>query len=282
MADPIVVGVDGSGRSLRALMWAAHDARLRGSPLRLVHVLGRYHHNIPYSAPRRWEEARDRGLLVVDEASAIVRDAYPDLDLSTDVIASGAPAETLRAESERAETLVLGAKGEDLGNLMLGSVSLQVVGHAECPVVVVGHVTTGHRRVVVGTDGSPDARAAVAYAFHEAALRGAELQVIAAWAPTYPLATHEVAPDPAEEEARHHSDVEEQLAGLRGQFADVTIHTDVLRDSPSSALARASQWADLVVVGSRGLGGFHGLALGSVSHKVLHLATCPVAVVRAS
>ncbi|WP_171118664.1 universal stress protein [Streptomyces gossypiisoli] len=54
----------------------------------------------------------------------------------------------------------------------------------------------------------------------------------------------------------------------------------MVRDAPIPALTRASDRADLLVLGSRGRGGFHGLALGSVSHQLLHFSACPIAVVR--
>ncbi|MEU9124994.1 universal stress protein [Streptomyces sp. NPDC048506] len=159
MTEPIVVGVDGSGRSLRALVWAAHEAALRRCALHIIHVLPREHGYAGTLEDRvREESRRDQG--VVAEATAIVQEAHPDLEV-TSALPSGAPAAVLLAESERAHTVVLGAKGlGGFGSLLLGSVALQVVGHAASPVVIVNHVTTGHRRIVVGADGSAHSRAA--------------------------------------------------------------------------------------------------------------------------
>ncbi|WP_225829899.1 universal stress protein [Streptomyces sp. NK08204] len=277
MTDPIVVGVDGSGRSLRALVWAAHEAALRRLPLRIIHVLPPARSYATTEQGRAWEASnRDRG--VAAEAIAIVQAAHPDLEV-TSVLPSGAPAAVLLAEAEDAHTVVLGAKGMGgFGSLLLGSVASQVVGHAPCPVVIVNHVTIGHGRIVVGTDGSAHAQAALAYAFEQASLRGAQLQAVHAWSRPGPRAEVSTAQDAMVKE--HRQALEEWLAPLREEHPDVEVVEQVPDESPVTALARASDRADLLVVGSRGLGGFHGLALGSVSHHLLQFSQCPLAVIR--
>ncbi|MGW2374738.1 universal stress protein [Kitasatospora sp. NPDC001683] len=143
----MVVGVDGSERSLRALVWAASDAARRGSPLLIADVRPGWEADFPFFPPGRSQGLSRRGAEIL--------------------------AEVLRDASERARCMVLGARGEGgLGNLLMGSVSLQVAGHAAGPVVVVGSITTGHGRVLVGTDGSERSTAAVEFAFEEASLRG--------------------------------------------------------------------------------------------------------------
>ncbi len=92
------------------------------------------------------------------EATALVQDAYPHLPLSAEQPMS-TPAAALLTESRQAQEVVVGAKGEDIGNVALGSTTLQLVGHAASPVIVVGHPSAGHRRLVIGTDGSPDSTA---------------------------------------------------------------------------------------------------------------------------
>jgi nucleotide-binding universal stress UspA family protein len=281
VADPIVVGVDGSGRSLRALIWAAHEAALWRCSLRIVHVLPRWEFDVPPYPPGRWEEAGDRGRHIVAEAIAIARENYPDLDL-TAALPSGAPASVFLAESEHAQVVVLGARGEGrIGDILLGSVSLQVVGHAASPVVVVDHITSGHRRIVVGADGSPNSTAALAYAFQEASLRHAQLQALHAWGMPYPPEPPVlIDPDPKEVAEKHRRTLEEQLTPFRDEYPDVEVVDELVHEKPALALLRASDRADLLVVGSRGRGGFHGLAHGSVSHAILHYSACPVAVVR--
>jgi nucleotide-binding universal stress UspA family protein len=280
MTNPVVVGVDGTGRSLKALMWAAHRASLHGVPLRLVHALPRLEADFPFYPPGRFEEAQKYGREILEEATSLVREAYRDLDVVNEM-PQGTPAHVLLAESESAHVVVIGAKGEDIGNLLLGSTALQLVGHAACPVVVVNHVTTGHHLVVVGTDGSPDSTEALAFAFGAASLRKARLQVISALGLPQGWPKHLLRPLPEDDEevAKRRQEVEEQIAPLREEYPDVVVELDVHRVGPLNALATASHRADLLVVGSRGRGGFHGLAVGSTTHKLLHLAGCPMAVV---
>ncbi|SDK49222.1 Nucleotide-binding universal stress protein, UspA family [Actinopolyspora mzabensis] len=280
MTEPIVVGVDGSGRSLRALIWAAHEAALRHRPLRIVHVLYRFPRDIPLYPSGFWDSAQERGAELVGEAVATVQEIYPDMAVAWD-LPWGLPAEVLRNESERAHELVLGARGEGgVGNLLLGSVSLQVVAHAACPVIVVNHIVPEQRRIVVGADGSPGAAAAAEYALAEAALRGSRVRALHAWSVPHSRQRAMPSDSGVEEAAEAHQNIlEEQLAPLSRKYPDVQLEEEVVRDEPTRALARASDWADLLVVGSRGLGGFHGLALGSVSHTLLHTSVCPIAVV---
>ncbi|WP_406404538.1 universal stress protein [Streptomyces sp. NBC_00879] len=277
MTHTIMVGVDGSGRSLRALVWAAREAALRSCALRIIHVLPPEHEYASTPEGRAWEEShRDRS--VVAEATTIAREAHPDLDV-TSALPSGAPPAVLLAESERAHTLVLGAKGlGGFGSLLLGSVALQVVGHAVSPVVVVNHVTTGHGRIVVGADGSAHSRAALAYAFEQASLHGSQLRTVHAWSHPGPHALVSAAQNAAAQERRQA--LEEWLAPLIKEYPGVEVVEELPDEDPVLALARVSDRADLLVVGSRGRGGFRGLALGSVSHHLLQFSQCPLAVVR--
>ncbi|HEX6247358.1 MAG TPA: universal stress protein [Nocardioidaceae bacterium] len=282
MTKPVVVGVDGTGRSLKALMWAAHRAQLHGVPLRVVHALPRLEADFPFFAPGRFEEAQKYGREMIDEATSLVREAHPELDIVT-AMPQGTPASVLLDEAGGAHAVVIGAKGEDIGNFLLGSTALQLVGHASCPVVVVNHVTTGHHLVVVGTDGSPDSTEALAFAFGAARLDKARLQVISALGLPQGWPTHLLRPLPEDDEevAKRRQEVEDQIAPFRDQYPDVEVVLDVHRVGPLHALATASHRADLLVVGSRGRGGFHGLAVGSTTHKLLHMSGCPMAVVHA-
>lgn len=280
MTEPVIVGVDSSGRSLRALVWAAHEAALRGAQLRVVHVLPTWEHDIPFHPPGMWLAVRDRGADIVAEAAAMAQEDHPGLDVSAELI-PGRPAKVFVEQSEHASAVVLGARGEGgLGNVLLGSVSRQVAGHAVAPVVVVGYVNSGHDRVLVGTDGSEVSTAALDYAFEEASLRKATLHVLRAWGMPASMEHDAPEPDPENEAAKHRRELDEQLLGPRARHPDVKVQVELVRSWPSFELIRASERADLTVVGSRGKGGFHGLALGSVSHALLQYAMCPVAVVR--
>ncbi|GLX53969.1 hypothetical protein Shyhy01_69180 [Streptomyces hygroscopicus subsp. hygroscopicus] len=132
MTDPITVGVDGSGRSLRALVRAAHEVKPRRCPLRIVHVLPPLHSHATTGEGHAWE-ASDWDESVTTEATAIVRETHPDLEV-TSALPAGAPAAVSPAEAEHAHTIVLGAQGMGgFGRPFLGSVASRVVGHAACP-----------------------------------------------------------------------------------------------------------------------------------------------------
>lgn len=281
MHDPVVVGVDGSGHGLKALMWAAHRASLHAVPLRIVHVLPRYEADIPLFPPGRFEVAQKHGREIIEEATFMVREAYPDMDIVTEM-PKGTPARVLLAESQNAHVVVVGAKGENIGNFLLGSTALQLIGHAACPVVVVDHVTAGYNLVAVGTDGSADSTQALDFAFVTASHRKARLRVISALGLPQGWPTHLLRPLPEdnEEVATRRQVVENQIAPLREQYPDVEVDFDIHQAGSLQALATASHRADLLVVGSRGRGGFHGLAVGSTTHKLLHMTGCPMAVVR--
>lgn len=145
----------------------------------------------------------------------------------------------------------------------------------------------GIGRIVVGVDGSEHARRTLQWAVDEARLR--KWTVIAVHAHAIP--TLFVAPDPVlgasqpipdpEIAKRLEEAAETLLAEEIDQVAsdDVTIERRVVTGSAPDALLRAAREGDLLVVGSRGLGGFKGLLLGSVSQQVVHHAPCPVVIV---
>ena len=131
--------------------------------------------------------------------------------------------------------------------------------------------------VVVGVDGSAGSRRALRWAAAEARLRGATLRVVHAW--TY-LDQPEGTFNPAygEDDARRVLD--DEVAALGPDSEGLEIERVTVCDLPSRALLDAAAGADLVVVGARGLGGFEGLLLGSVSQQVAQHAPCPSAIVR--
>ncbi|MQS37876.1 universal stress protein, partial [Streptomyces katsurahamanus] len=141
--------------------------------------------------------------------------------------------------------------------------------------------------VLLAVDGSPQAEAAVGFAFAEASLRGAELVALHAWSGWTGRGDDDPGhPQNLVDDAGRLGDTEERvlaeaLAGWQAKYPDVTVRRDLVRKSARQALIEASEEAQLLVVGARGRGGFTGLLLGSVSQAVLHHAHCPVAVVRA-
>lgn len=286
---PLVVGVDGSASAYRAVQWSAAEAARRGVPLRLVRAFSWTTSEL--RGNDQAEQYRDRLLTTardqVARAARIAAETRSDVETTTQV-AVGTPIEVLATEARRAQLLVLGDRGlGGLTGLVLGSVAIGVAAHAACPVVIVrgdqvpGGGDGGPRGpVVVGIDGSPLSEDALAFAFEEAALHGADLIAVHAWSAT--LIDEALAPlmdwdaIAVEEDAV----LAERLAGWGQKYPQVAARRRVVRDGAVRALVEVSRGARLVVVGSRGRGNAAGLFLGSVSHGVLHAAHCPVVVVR--
>lgn len=138
-------------------------------------------------------------------------------------------------------------------------------------------------RIVVGIDGSPGSRAALSWAMDEATLHHLSLALVHAWRPMFRAPVEEPGgPDPALI-ARAHGDA--LLAAAMGHVKvsapTLPVCAHLLEGRPSAVLLDAAQGASMLVVGSRGLGGFYGMQLGSVGlHAVAH-ASCSVVVVRA-
>ena len=284
---PIVVGVDGSQVAAEALGWAAGEAQMRGSTVQVVHA---WHYPAltyaglippPTFARRDFEEeARavlDGAVSAVDQALAVPIER---------LVVEGGATDVLVDLSDRADLLVVGHRGRGgFVALHLGSVALQCALHAKCPVVV---VRPGRQRgpkeqrsrVVVGVDGSEPARRALHWAAEEARRRHAALEIVHCWHPRMglPLGPALSATDRAALEADAHAVVAGAVRAVNGRSPHAEA---ILVDAPAApTLLGASEGADLIVVGTRGLGGFPGLLLGSVSTQVLHHAQCPAVIVR--
>jgi nucleotide-binding universal stress UspA family protein len=270
---PVVVGVDGSPEGVRALDWAARDAALRRRALRIVHAYVWPMMYAPVAAPVPAPSEH-----VIQEISAEVLDAAAErartvahgvevgLEVET-VMPVLPPAAALIAAAEPASVVVVGNRGRGgFAGMLLGSVGVALAAHAPCPAVIVRHAERpagpDAGRVVVGIDGSPESERALEFGFEEASLRGAGLTAL------------------------HAYDRDEQrgLVELTSRWAEKHPEVDVryhgVHAGPAEALADRSAAAELLVVGSRGRGGFAGLLLGSVSQAAIHHAACPVAIVK--
>lgn len=137
-------------------------------------------------------------------------------------------------------------------------------------------------RIVVGVDGSESSKSALAWAIRQAMLTGSVVEAIIAW--EYPGAYGYAFPavDDADFEKIATQALAEAIADVARADEPVTITTAVVRDNPARALLNASTGASLLVVGSRGHGGFVEALLGSVGQHCVQHASCPVVVVRAA
>lgn len=135
-------------------------------------------------------------------------------------------------------------------------------------------------RIVVGVDGSEGADRALRYAVEEAGRRGSTVEAVLVWALLdQPGVPEERQFDPAFGEAKARAYLDAAVERAVGDHPGVTVTPVVVCDLPARGLLEAAAGADLLVVGARGLGGFAGLLLGSVSQQVVNHAPCPVVVV---
>lgn len=286
MTLPMVVGVDGSEPSLRAVDWAADEAALCGVPLRVVYasLWERYEGTSiaeDLAKPDEQVMAED----VVDNAARRARRRQPELGVRVEVLAEE-PEYALVRESRSASMLVTGTRGRSgIAEALLGSVSLIVAGHAQCPMVVVrgnhdNQARSGaHGRIVVGVGEKPAGSAAVRFAFDEARRRGVRVEAVRAW--RWPARESTDHPLMAGEPARLHEQqaVEALDAALQDAPADVASHRRTVEGHTRSVLVDASRDADLLIVGAKRRPGHFGLQLGRVAHGVLHHSACPVVIV---
>ena len=289
----IAAGFDGSAPAAAALDWAANEANRRGVTLRIISVV-----NYPGMAAGTLESAPilpasllNRAHELAAEAALRARKVLDAARVETQIVI-GAAAEALVTATKSVQLLVVGNRGRsELFSTVLGSVSFAVAAHAHCPVIVVceGAVAVGPEHgVVVGVDGSSAGDRALDVAADVAAHAGAPLRIICAWdlpaADSWAFAYWQTA-SPDSDWARTQHDVAVKVVTAAAERAQSQhrglVATSEVRQGPAgAALTGASHDAGLVVVGSRGLGGFPGLVLGSVSHHVVHGCACPVMVVR--
>lgn len=277
---PVVVGVDGSPASKTALAWAAHWAELAGRPVRLLTA-----EHLRAPSPLIEDQVREDVKAKLRAEAVAVSEAHPGLVVSADV-AWISPAEALVEASRAAAAVVLGNRGVGgWHGLTLGSVSATVSSHAHCGVVVVPErfdQAASQGEVVLGVDGSPEALEAAEFAFEQAALLATSVCAVHVRTTQHVLGVpvdvlSERGPLPSPEELEL---LRSALQSVRTAWPDVDVRERFVAGNPARELAKAAEGAAMVVVGSRGLGGFRGLLLGSTSRDLLQAMPCPVAVAR--
>ena len=289
--ESVLVGVDGSPTSMQTLDWAAAFAARLGWPLHIVCC---------YSPPHWVGEVPDTQNAVAGNASvqksardilhrAKDRVAQFNVPVST-TMATGDPAGVLIEMSKDHGLVVVGAKGNrGLTERLVGAVSSEVPAHSSAPVLVVPHhsrddvaVPREVKRIVIGHDGSAPAYQALDEALAHSKAWGAELIAVAA----VPVSTTAGVAAWLPQELDQEKVLENTKASLNGAMDKIEaknpgtkIRRVVLDGTGADLLVEFSRAADLIVVGSRGRGGFRGLLMGSTSQAVVHHAACPVLVV---
>lgn len=266
----VIVGIDGSPPSRLALRLAAAEAVRRGVALDVIHA----HH-----------ESEEVGQKLVDRAVQEARSDQPTVD-ATGVNVAGGAAKALLEAAAPGDVIVVGSRGHSgFAAALTGSTCQQVAMHANTTVLVVrGRPDPGEGPVVVGHDGSAAADGVLETAFAAAAARGTSLTVIRAFRRSLPVLPAESPPPKVLNARTAQAALTDELTRLTrplvDKYPDVTVHLVVADGDPAQLLVDASQRAALVVVGSRGHGGFTGLLLGSVGLHLIHHAHCPILIAR--
>ncbi|AJC52973.1 universal stress protein [Streptomyces sp. 769] len=284
MKDVVTVGVDGTSQALAAAQWAAHEARLRQSRLRLLTAWQ------PLTAtPRGAPGARevppwpDR---IIEEARATVESAEPGVAVEVRLVREP-PLEALVEAAEQADLLALGSRGlGPAARFTLGGTGLDLVPRVAVPVVLVRArhdrpATEEGSSVAVGVSLHAACEGLLAFAFETAARRAVPLRAVHGrnlppFAYDRGGAVERAAADQAEVLARE--ELSQALRPWREKFRDVRVEEQVVMESPAPALLHGAAGAQLLIVGRRHLG--HAVPrIGHVVHAAVHHAPCPVAIV---
>ena len=134
-------------------------------------------------------------------------------------------------------------------------------------------------RIVVGVDGSESAREALRWAVDEARRRNASVEAVYAWHQPFAIGYAEMGELAIEEFAKEAQQILDTAVDAVDTTGIAPVERKLVPGSPASALVTAAKGADLLVVGSRGRGGFTGLLLGSVSQQVAHHTPCPLVII---
>ncbi len=291
----ILVGVDGSAAALSAVGWAARNAAKRNLPLALVHVAdGPLPEWFEAATPAGFRKRhKQRPHDVVQSAIKVAEENTDDCDqvhIDGNVCHSSPVPTLVRLSAEVAMVVVgRGGRGGASARGVLGSVSSALVYHACCPVAVVHQDKpvsrdAGRAPVLVGIDGSPASELATAVAFEEASRRRVGLLALHAWSDPRVSGSRAIYQDSkwdaqlSEEEAT----LAERLAGWHERYPEVPVSRRVEIGDPARRLIEASAQAQLIVVGSHGVGRLSGTLLGSVGAAVVNKVKIPVIVARQS
>lgn len=286
-APRVIVGVDGTEGSVEALRWAAHEAARRSWHL---HVMTCAELPVSVEAGLSGFGAIDGAIVrrTVTECEAVNARAVEaarvfglGIEVSGDTVL-GSPANALAASPHMEDLLVVGAASRP-GRMadVLGSVASLVAHRSHSPVAVVhGHDHDASiRRIVVGVDGSVGSDAALDWAIEEALICEADLVLVHGW--VYPYQGPRTGVTEPRDEMRLDAMRTLEASALRahGLAPSLRCHPIISEQSPANAIVASAIDADLVVVGTRGHGGFTSLVLGSVSRTVLQHSPVPVVVV---
>ena len=316
MSHTIIVGVDGSANSQCALQWAIKHAQLTASEIRLVAAytvpgVNMSQADIVYPADFDITIKRSVQQLVDDNARTVTDASVP---VST-VVFPGDASGALVENSKNADLAVIGARGRGgFAGRLLGSVALAMPAHALCPTVVIPSTwperplperplpidlpvrsSAARTATTESRDRRPDFTGEVVAAIDPFETDGPVLREAAQQARIYGLplhlvgitAAHVLSPEwmPSETHLVKMYDEavtsrEDAVESLREEFPEIEVRWSIFDAPATEVLISATYTAELIIMGSRGRGGFVSTILGSTSQAVLSHAVCPIRVVR--
>ena len=288
--NTIVLGTDGSPASRRATEFAVVLAEATSAPLHIVSAWALPTPTLAFSMPldvRELEDAaRERAEGAVQAAAKLAERA--EVQTETRVV-NGDPVDGICSEAEgcNAGLVVVGSRGWSTARrLLLGSVSLAVLAHADRPVLVVRgdeEINLEHPKILLATDGSVPARRATAVALELAQATGWPLHAISVWTLSTGVAScaYGLLPELIRQAREKAEKVLDELA-VEADATGVELHRRVSGGPPAMTICEeaADLGATIVVLGSRSLRARQRFLFGSVSNTVVHEAPCPVLVTR--
>lgn len=284
MGEKIVVGINGSVPSNKALEWAVQRATERGAELVIAHIVDR---GVGlFDVPELFVDAQIRGEELLANALEEVQNSAPNLQVTTELRSDFGILESFSSLSENADLVVVGSDSQGLrsGTSQRGTHSYRVAAGSEAPVIIIPDIdVSGRQGVVVGVDGSDTSAHALAFAAAEAHDRGEPLIAVSAWLePTASVGREFVfTPGVLESIAEGTTGMQnEALRPIREQYPDLEIRQIVENHFPAESLIQHGEEAGLVVVGSHGRGALKRLLVGSVSHSVLGSLVAPTVIYR--
>lgn len=285
---PIVVGVDGSPDSVRALRFAVAEAESSQSEVWLVHAI---HEAVPF-APM-WpmltsERLTDAGHSLLAETTRVAEDLSEGQVTYRQMTSLGPAVQVLASASEQARLVVLGHRTVGLvQRIFTGSTTLGVVARAHCPVVSIPHEwdhERRHDRLVAAIDGSTASSSVLARAFAAAQARSARLDVVHCWRldPYYTFLVDEWSVR-QEWNRQTRGAIADLVQEWSTRFPDVEVTTRMEYAEIADTLVRFSEDADVMYMGRHGhneLGARVAMTNpGSITRALLHHAHCPLEVI---
>jgi nucleotide-binding universal stress UspA family protein len=276
-----VVGVDGSFAAVRAVRWAAAVAVMLEAPLHIVHARPSLGHNLSEAVAdiraTEMEVERESATAILQSARHAAESDVGDVHVTTTEMDSPAD-EALTELSRTAPLIVLGCDEVSLGTAIL-------IGSTTTVVAWRGDATTPTRQpIALGIDHHHDSRVAVTAAFEFVDRFDVGIIAVHAWSTRRPAGVVTLPSmidwNKVESDARRH--LSDRLAPWIDLYPDVEVTAVVDLDKPRRALLRHSQYAQMIVVGSRGRGLLAGALLGSTGLNLLHHAAIPVMICRSS